>query len=738
MRSRLTTVSRPAILAFTALLACSGGGESAGPDPNGGNIAIAIGQAILNALVGGTATTTATVTRTGNFTGSVSVTATGMPNGVTLTGNTQSTVGAVTTATLTFTIAGTATTGSSTVTVTASGSGVTSTSTTFTLTLTTAANGSIAIQLSPNAGTAAQGTNTTTTVALTRTNFTGSVTMSAEGLPQGVTAAFNPQPITSLTSLLTLTVGASVPAQVYQVTIRASTGGTTADATASFALTVTATATGGFTLSATPAALSIAQGAGGTATINVARTAPFIGAVALTVEGAPNGLTTGFTPASTTGTTSTLTLTAAANATAGVHTLTIRGTATGATQQVTTIQLTITTSGGGNGTVTLDFSACSALNKPIWVAGLDGEGTTWFRVIGTNDTYTFTINQAKGGYTYVTAAANGARTTTIFLGTRTEASSFGAVQRFCNVVAPPTRTITGMVTGVGAGEGVNVNLGNRFGNASLAFPNFTLTNVPDGTHDLVAFRGGIAPGATDRGLIRQDQALAHNTNVGTLDMNGAESFAAATGSITIPGVAPGAIITGSSVYLSGATCNAAILTGGSFAASPFLMVGIPDARMRATDMHQFTTTVFEAGVISATRVVTQVFHSMVDRTIPLPPDIIPIVIQNPVNAYKKLNAVTGLPAEYNLFVNLNYAPNAGTRHTVNMTGTAGWIGSTGTVGLVTPTFTGISGWDDTWAPPANAAVTWNLTASGSTHPMTSTQCVDGIRQVTTARSGQLP
>jgi len=50
----------------------------------------------------------------------------------------------------------------------------------------------------------------------------------------------------------------------------------------------------------------------------------------------------------------------------------------------------------------------------------------------------------------------------------------------------------------------------------------------------------------------------------------------------------------------------------------------------------------------------------------------------------------------------------------------------------------LAGWDDAWAPPANGAVTWNLAAAGSTHPGTSTACVDGIRQVTSSRSAQLP
>src|SRR6266436_6653113 len=63
-----------------------------------------------------------------------------------------------------------------------------------------------------------------------------------------------------------------------------------------------------YTLSLTPAALTVIQGATGTATVTITRT-NFNGVVPLSLGGAPAGVTGSFDPAAPTGTTSTLTVT---------------------------------------------------------------------------------------------------------------------------------------------------------------------------------------------------------------------------------------------------------------------------------------------------------------------------------------------------------------------------------------------------------------------------------------------
>ena len=106
-------------------------------------------------------------------------------------------------------------------------------------------------------------------------------------------------------------------------------------------------ATPDFTLSASPTSGSVAQGSSGVLTANISRLNGFTGSVAFTASGLPSGVTASYSPSSTTGNSSTLTLTASGSATVGTSTVTITGTS-GSLVRTTTFGLTITASGGGS------------------------------------------------------------------------------------------------------------------------------------------------------------------------------------------------------------------------------------------------------------------------------------------------------------------------------------------------------------------------------------------------------
>ncbi|MFZ0760090.1 MAG: hypothetical protein WAM69_09090, partial [Candidatus Sulfotelmatobacter sp.] len=103
----------------------------------------------------------------------------------------------------------------------------------------------------------------------------------------------------------------------------------------------------GFTLSAAPTTLSVAQGANNTSTISVTPTGGFTGSVSLAVTGLPSGVTGSFNPTSATGTTpSVLTLTASSTATVGgPTTVTVTGTSGSLPAQTATIGVTVTAPG---------------------------------------------------------------------------------------------------------------------------------------------------------------------------------------------------------------------------------------------------------------------------------------------------------------------------------------------------------------------------------------------------------
>src|SRR5580700_2791158 len=102
------------------------------------------------------------------------------------------------------------------------------------------------------------------------------------------------------------------------------------------------TSTPGFSLSASPASVSVVQGSSGTSTITSTVSGGFDSAVTLSASGGPTGVTYGFSPGSITGTgTSTLTLTVASSTATGTYTITVSG-VSGSTTETTTVSLTVT------------------------------------------------------------------------------------------------------------------------------------------------------------------------------------------------------------------------------------------------------------------------------------------------------------------------------------------------------------------------------------------------------------
>ncbi len=105
------------------------------------------------------------------------------------------------------------------------------------------------VAASPTSLTIAQGSSGTSTITVTSLNgFNAATTLSATGLPSGVTAAFSTNPVTppangSATSTLTLTASATATTGPATVTITGASGSTTHSTT--IALTVTSSGGGG-------------------------------------------------------------------------------------------------------------------------------------------------------------------------------------------------------------------------------------------------------------------------------------------------------------------------------------------------------------------------------------------------------------------------------------------------------------------------------------------------------------
>ena len=288
---------------------------------------------------------------------------------------------------------------------------------------TTGPTGSIQLAASPASLSVQQGTSGTVTVTLARGGgFTGTVALAIEGLPSGLAAASDPATLfgTTTSATITVTASAGVAPAAYTATVRATAPGV-GDASATFAVNVTPAPN--VTLAVTPAALTVAQGSSGAATVALTRT-NFTGAVALTLDAPPAGITATFTPASVTDGSSNMAVSVAPGVAAGNYTLTIKGTATGIGDRTTTLALTVTPpqvsialavtpaaasvaqGGTGEATVTItrtNFADAVGLTTSAAPAGI----TFAF------DQSPTTLNQARLTYTASASAPTGTFTITV-------------------------------------------------------------------------------------------------------------------------------------------------------------------------------------------------------------------------------------------------------------------------------------------------------------------------------------
>ena len=230
------------------------------------------------------------------FSGNVTFSVTGLPAGVTALWNPNPTTSGTN---LTLISSSSAPAGTHNLTITGTSGNITS-SITVPLTI----HAPSFTLYTPNQVSIGQGTTTTSYLSINALyGFNGNVTLSASGLPNGVTASFSPNPTTNSTTL-TLTATSTATVGTSTVTITGTSGTLTASATLTLGVYApTFTISGG-------GSVSVGQGTTTTAYFNVYSQYGFNGAVNFSVSGVPAGVTASFAPNPTSNST-TLTLTAA-------------------------------------------------------------------------------------------------------------------------------------------------------------------------------------------------------------------------------------------------------------------------------------------------------------------------------------------------------------------------------------------------------------------------------------------
>jgi kumamolisin len=192
--------------------------------------------ASVSIVRGSSGSSTITSTASGGFNSAVALSASGQPSGVTI-GFTPASITGTGSSSMSITVASTVAAGTYAITVSGV-SGSTTEKTTVSLTVAAAVSGSFSVSVSPTSGYLDQGQSGYAVVTVTASGgFDSAVTLSATGVPSGVTSSFSPTSITgSGSSDFTLTVSRSAPIGTYPITITGTSGTTTHSTTLTFSV----------------------------------------------------------------------------------------------------------------------------------------------------------------------------------------------------------------------------------------------------------------------------------------------------------------------------------------------------------------------------------------------------------------------------------------------------------------------------------------------------------------------
>jgi hypothetical protein len=559
--------------------------------------------------------------------------------------------------------------------------------------------------------TVAQGSSGDTKIIINRSNYPGEIALSAENLPAGVTASFQPNGTTGTASTLTLAAAPTVPAGVYPISLRAQGAGVP-DAIAEVRLTVNPVS---LTLSFDPTSVSVFQGGSSARSALTIKRTGFSGAVSLSIEGAPAGVTVVAESTTVAGASTAINVVAAAAAVPAQYTVTIRATPSGFPSSASrTAPLIVNVRAAPtSGNVLLDWSTCTV---PDWIGYQDGNGP-WTQAVPTAGVARFTVSSGKGGFAYVELRSK----MTVTYMTQDELTA-GPIN-MCPA-QQPAKIVSGTAihTSAGPTDGATYSLGGGLGTSSGASPNFVIQGVRDGVHDLVGWAPSTLSGP--RGMLIRDVDLPDGGSLGTVSWQVPGAFNPVRSTISVNGFSGDVSFAHAMSYLTTAACTVNPLYSGASTT----MFGVPQALQRPNDFHMVTLLAATAAN-SRTRTVSLSFQVMTDRTIALPPVVNAPLLTTLSGSYKRLQANVGdIPGVYNRSAVLEYGDGG---KQVVVSASTGYAGTVGVV-LATPDLSGVSGWDSAWAMSTGATGSWFLTLGGATG---GSICAEGERTVSIRHRG---
>ncbi len=193
------------------------------------------------------------------------------------------------------------------------------------------------VSVSPTAATVTAGGSASANVATATVSGTAqAVALSVSGAPAGVTATLGSASVTSGSSTtLSLATTTSVVAGTYPLTVTGTA--TSGSHTATYTLTVKAQATNDFAIALSPTSGAVNPGSSTSSTLTTSTVSGTSQTIALSVSGAPAGVTArlGSTSLSSSNRSTTLSIATTMSVLAGTYTLTVTGKATSGTKTAT-------------------------------------------------------------------------------------------------------------------------------------------------------------------------------------------------------------------------------------------------------------------------------------------------------------------------------------------------------------------------------------------------------------------
>ncbi len=323
---------------------------------------------------------TVDVSYASGFSGTVTLSAAGLPSGAGAT-FTPSSVSASGSSTMAVTTSSTTPAGTYTLTITGT-SGSLSHSTTVTLQVNAASSGTFALSASSATITVPVNSSSSDTITVTPSSaFTGSVSLSLSGLPTRTSSSFSVNPVSitnssSGSSVLTISTNKRTTTGTYTLSITGTSGSLTQ--TLYLTLVVGSTSSPDFSISASPSSQTVSPGSNTSYTVNLTASGGFTDSVSFSASGLPSGATASFSPTSVSGGSgsSTMSITTSSTTPTGTYNLTITGTSPSLTHS-TTVTLVVGTSSGGDFSLsaqpsTQSVSAGSSTSYTVTVGALNG------------------------------------------------------------------------------------------------------------------------------------------------------------------------------------------------------------------------------------------------------------------------------------------------------------------------------------------------------------------------------